>query len=96
MARANAAPSEVSSVNSFESSQQVAMVEMSEKNIAKNQDNSKSIAMMEKGSKAMYANNSGACVAMFLFGALVIAGLVTIIVFQAKILHVLQKNGKKK
>ena len=96
MSRGNVIPNEVSAMDNIESSQQIAMADISEKNVAKNQDNSKSIAMMEKDSKAMMSGKSGACVAMFLFGALVIVGLVTIIVFQAKILHVLQKHVKKK
>jgi len=94
-ARGNAVPNEVSAMNNIESSQQIAMADISEKNIAKNQDNSKSIAMMEKDSKT-YNTKSGACVALFVFGALVIVGLVTIIVFQAKILNALQKSVKKK
>ena len=96
MARGNAIPNEVIEMNNIDSSQQIALVDVSEKNIAKNQDNSKSIAMMEKDGKAMVGSNKGACMAMFLFGALVIAGLITIIVFQSKILHVLQKHVKKK
>ena len=92
--RGNAAVNEASMMNQLEGSQQIAMVEI-DKNVAKNQESAKPIAMMEKDSKAMYGK-SGACTAMFLFGALVIVGLITIIVYQAKILHVLQKGVKKK
>ncbi|GEM_PF-3948579 len=93
--RGNAAVNEISVMNSLEGSQQIAMVEI-DKNVAKNQESAKPIAMMEKDSKMMMYGKSAACTSMFLFGALVIVGLITIIIYQAKILHVLQKSLKKK
>lgn len=61
-------------------------------------DNADCIAMMEKdGScKDMRMGKSGGCMLMFAFGVLVIAGLVTIIVLQSKMLKCLHKNGSKK
>lgn len=56
------------------------------------------IAMTEKdGScKDIRMGKSGGCMLMFVFGVLVIAGLVTIIVMQSKMLKSLQKIAAKK
>jgi hypothetical protein len=54
-------------------------------------------AMMEKGGKCCEnLQGNSPCVARLVFGAVVLAGLIVIIVLQAKTLKVLQKHVKKK
>lgn len=63
-----------------------------------NRDNTNHCVMIDKdGSYSeMRMQKSGGCILMVVFGVLVIAALVTIIVMQSKMLKCLQKNGSKK
>ena len=59
------------------------------------------LAMQSSESMAMHKSEGmmqggGRCIPALVFGALVIVGLATIIVYQAKILKALRKTGKKK
>ncbi len=60
---------------------------------------SQQCAMVDKGGKCcegMAGQGSYRCIAGLAFGILVIAGLITLIVLQSKVLKALHKGGKKK
>ncbi len=62
-------------------------------------ENTSHCAMVDKGGKCcegMAAQGSYRCIAGLAFGVLVIAGLITLIVLQSKMLKALHRGGKKK
>jgi hypothetical protein len=64
-----------------------------------NQGTTHHCAMVEKGGKcceAMTMNKVGCSAIPYVFGALVIIGLATLIVLQSKVLKALEKSFKKK